>query len=45
MTPAEIETILKELGEDLLKEKPSKLNRLGIDEITDLKGGKNYPAV
>ncbi len=45
MTPGEIETILKELGEDLLKPKPSKLKRLGIDEITHLKGGKNYAAV
>lgn len=45
MSPAEIETILKELEEDLLKEKPKNLNRLGIDEITHLKGGKNYAAV
>jgi transposase len=45
MSPAEIETILKELEEDLLKEKPRDLKRLGIDEITHLKGGKNYAAV
>jgi transposase len=45
MSPAEIETILKELEEDLLKEKPRELKRLGIDEITHLKGGKNYAAV
>jgi transposase len=45
MSPAEIETILKELEEDLLKEKPLGLKRLGIDEITHLKGGKNYAAV
>jgi len=45
MTPAEIETLLKETEEDLLKEKPSNLKKLGIDEITHLKGGKNYAAV
>ena len=45
MSPAEIETILKELELDLLKEKPTELKRLGIDEITHLKGGKNYAAV
>ncbi|NEQ83228.1 MAG: ISL3 family transposase [Moorea sp. SIO2I5] len=45
MSPAEIETILKELEEDLLKEKPLNLTKLGIDEITHLKGGKNYAAV
>ena len=45
MTPAEIETILKELEEDCLKEKPQDLKKLGIDEITQLKGGKNYAAV
>ena len=45
MSPAEIETLLKELEEDLLKEKPKELKRLGIDEITHLKGGKNYVAV
>ena len=45
MTPAEIDTILKELEADLLQEKPTELNKLGIDEITQLKGGKNYAAV
>ncbi|MGH7998716.1 MAG: ISL3 family transposase, partial [Brasilonema sp.] len=45
MTPAEIETLLKELEEDLLKEKPTSIKKLGIDEITQLKGGKNYAAV
>lgn len=45
MTPAEIDTILKELEEDYLKEKPQELKKLGIDEITQLKGGKNYAAV
>jgi transposase len=45
MTPREIETLLKEKSEDLLEEKPKDLKRLGIDEITHLKGGKNYAAV
>ena len=45
MSAAEIETILKELEADLLEEKPTGLKRLGIDEITHLKGGKNYAAV
>ncbi len=45
MNPREIETLLKEKSEDLLEEKPKDLKRLGIDEITQLKGGKNYAAV
>jgi len=45
MTSSEIETLLKELEEDLLKEKPHQIKKLGIDEITQLKGGKNYAAV
>jgi transposase len=45
MTAREIETLLKESEEDLLTEKPKDLKRLGIDEITHLKGGKNYAAV
>jgi transposase len=45
MTPTEIETLLKETEEDVLKEKPTGLKKLGIDEITHLKGGKNYVAV
>ena len=45
MTPAEIDTILKELEADCLEEKPRDLKKLGIDEITHLKGGKNYAAV
>jgi transposase len=45
MTSTEIETLLKETEEDLLKEKPTNLKKLGIDEITHLKGGKNYVAV
>lgn len=45
ITPAEIETILRELEADCLEEKPQELKKLGIDEITQLKGGKNYAAV
>ncbi len=45
MSAREIETLLKELASDLLEEKPRDLKRLGIDEITQLKGGKNYAAV
>jgi transposase len=45
MTATEIETLLKEAEADLLKEKPLNLKKLGIDEITHLKGGKNYVAV
>jgi transposase len=45
MTSSEIETILKELEKDLLKEKPKQIKKLGIDEITQLKGGKNYAAI
>ena len=40
MTPTEIERLLREAEEDLLKEKPTNLKKLGIDEITHLKGGK-----
>ncbi len=45
MTPAEIDTILKDKTADCLEEKPRDLKKLGIDEITQLKGGKNYAAV
>ena len=45
MTSAEIETILRELEADCLESKPQDLKKLGIDEITQLKGGKNYAAV
>ena len=45
ITAAEIETLLKEQEADLVKEKPKQLKKLGIDEITQLKGGKNYAAV
>jgi transposase len=45
LTPAEIETLLKEAEADFLGEKPKPLKKLGIDEITHVKGGKNYAAV
>ena len=45
MTPSEVDTLLKELEKDLLTERPSQIKKLGIDEITQLKGGKNYAAV
>lgn len=41
----EIETMLKDLGEELVKEKPINLNKLGIDEIAVVKGQKNYYVV
>lgn len=45
LTPAEIETLLKEAEAETLPEKPEDLKKLGIDEITQLKGGKNYAAI
>jgi transposase len=41
----EIETMLKEVGEELVAEKPQEIKRLGIDEIALVKGQKNYCAV
>ena len=41
----EIETMLKDLGQELFKEKPINLNKLGIDEIAVVKGQKNYYVV
>ena len=38
MTPAEIETLLKEIKEEILGDKPKDFNKLGIDEITHFKG-------
>ena len=38
----EIETMLKDLGSDLVTEKPKNLNKLGIDEIAVVKGQRNY---
>ena len=41
----EIETMLKDLAQDLIEEKPQGIRRLGIDEIALVKGQKNYCAV
>lgn len=41
----EIETMLKELSEDLCQKKPVGITKLGIDEIALVKGQKNYCAV
>jgi transposase len=41
----EIETMLKDIGEELMKIKPKDLKRLGIDEIAMIKGQGNYYAV
>ena len=41
----EIETMLKDLGQELVQEKPINLNKLGIDEIAVVKGQKNYYVV
>ncbi len=41
----EIETMLKDLGQELVEEKPVNLNKLGIDEIAVVKGQKNYYVV
>ena len=38
----EIETMLKDLGEDLITAKPQGLKKLGIDEIAMIKGKGNY---
>ena len=41
----EIETMLKDVGEELKQEKPRNLKRLGIDEIAVIKGQGNYYVV
>ncbi|WP_287115887.1 hypothetical protein [Microcystis sp. M_OC_Ca_00000000_C217Col] len=41
----EIETMLKDLGEDLITAKPQVIKKLGIDEIAMIKGKGNYYAV
>ena len=41
----EIETMLKDLGQELVEEKPVNLKKLGIDEIAVVKGQKNYYVV
>jgi hypothetical protein len=40
MTPAEIETLLKEIKEEILGEKPKEFNKVGIDKNTHFKGQK-----
>ncbi len=45
LSEQEIETMLKELGQDLIEEKPVNLDKLGIDEIAVVKGQKNYYVV
>ncbi|MBD1922602.1 ISL3 family transposase [Microcoleus sp. FACHB-831] len=45
VTTEEIERMLKDAAEELLESKPSKLKRLGIDEIALIKGKGNYCAV
>ena len=41
----EIETMLRDMGEELIERKPSKITRLGIDEIAIIKGQGNYYVV
>jgi transposase len=45
VTTEEIERMLKDAAEEILKSKPSELKRLGIDEIALIKGKGNYCAV
>ena len=45
LSEQEIETMLKDLGADLVAEKPLNLKKLGIDEIAVVKGQKNYYVV
>ncbi len=45
VTTEEIERMLKDAAEELLKSKPTELRRLGIDEIALIKGKGNYCAV
>ena len=45
VTTEEIERMLKSASKEYLKAKPSKLKRLGIDEIALIKGKGNYCAV
>lgn len=41
----EVQTMLKDVGKELIEEKPKGLKRLGIDEIAIIKGQKNYYVV
>lgn len=45
VTTEEIETMLKDMAQELLESKPNELKRLGLDEIALLKGQGNYCAV
>ena len=45
LSEQEIETMLKDLGLDLVAEKPVNLKKLGIDEIAVVKGQRNYYVV
>lgn len=45
LSEQEIETMLKDVSQDLVTEKPVNLNQLGIDEIAVVKGQKNYYVV
>jgi transposase len=45
VTTEEIERMLKSASKEYLKARPSKLKRLGIDEIALIKGKGNYCAV
>jgi len=45
VTTEEIETMLKDMAQELLEFKPTPLKRLGLDEIALLKGKGNYCAV
>ncbi len=43
LSEQEIETMLKDLGEELVRERPVNLNKLGIDEIAVVKGAECAP--
>ena len=45
LSEQEIETMLKDVSQDIIKEKPVNLKKLGIDEIAVVKGQKNYYVV
>ena len=45
LSEQEIETMLKDIGKELIQKKPQGLKRLGIDEIAIVKGQGNYYAV
>lgn len=45
LSEQEIETMLKDVSQDIIKEKPVNLEKLGIDEIAVVKGQKNYYVV